>query len=181
MANFGQGILYQLDGPDTIAYERVNSTVWDFTTNVLGILPPWQWLFVGITAVFGLHLLWSTHKKSPQPAMPTGAALLLTLLITPYALQYDYVPLTLLLFLIALHWRNLPIWAKLIIVSLLLFSFSVLLWQTWSYQGYWALLAYLFAFCILNLNIEKNNEYKDAKTTKKHKASLLSSLFSLLI
>jgi asparagine N-glycosylation enzyme membrane subunit Stt3 len=35
------------------------------------------------------------------------------------------------------------------VTSLLAFSFSVLAWQAWSYQGYWQLLGVFAAFAVV--------------------------------
>ena len=94
-------------------------------------------------------------RQSTQPlffgfgAKTAGTGILLTLLVTPYALQYDYVPLIVLVFWLLM--RSLQsIWqVRLAVILLLLFVFSVLIWQEWSYQGYWQVIGVLTAAIVV--------------------------------
>jgi hypothetical protein len=144
--NFGQGLAYELDGPEQIMAERVVSTVYDFSTYVLGIEAPLQYVIVALAAGVGLALLAATAYPLRDLSWAVAAGFILNLLITPYALQYDYVPLILPLFLIFQRLSELSEVRRYLIVALLLFAFSVVLWQEWSYQGYLQLLAITGAF-----------------------------------
>lgn len=148
-SNFGQGLAYELDGPQQVMAERVVSTVYDFSTYVLGIEPPLQYAIVVLMAAAGLALLVVTAYPLNDLPWAAASAFILNLLITPYALQYDYVPLILPLFLIFNHIGALPQTRRYLIAALLFFAFTVVLWQEWSYQGYLQLLAMTAAFAMV--------------------------------
>ena len=87
-----------------------------------------------------------------QPRQPASAAAV-GLLVTFYALQYDYPPLILALFW---SWRALPRapkvarWAA---GAILAFVLSVPLWEHPVYEGYWILLGILAMLLLLNRDL----------------------------
>jgi len=145
---FGQGLTHRLGETDQIAALRVNSTIYDFLTYIFSVGPILQYILVAGTGALGVALVFFVWRKFNEPAILTAALILLNLLITPYALQYDYVPLTLALFLIMMRVPLLRPLVKFVVIFLLVLSFSVLLWQEWSYQGYWQLLGIFAAFSL---------------------------------
>ena len=146
---FWQGLSYRLEGPGQIESVRVNATLYDFLAHVLRLPAP-SWypvaILVAIAAVGAIVVSWRRVRDVRAVA---AASTLATLLLTPYALQYDYVPLTLPLFWVFSRMASLAPPARLAVTSLLVFSFSVLVWQAWSYQGYWQLLGVFAAFAVV--------------------------------
>ncbi len=143
---FGQGLVYRLDGTAGIVSKRVNSTAFDFFSHVFHIEPPLQYLVIAGIGLSGLVLVGFAWYRYQSPAVLAAASTILALLITPYALQYDYVPLTIPLFWIFMRMPSLRRATRFIVAVLLFQSFSVLMWQQWSYQGYWQLLGIFLAF-----------------------------------
>lgn len=145
---FGAGLAYELDGPDQIAAQRVLSTVYDFSEYVLQLGPPLQAVLALCAALFGLALLVAAWRRFDNLILPLSAALILTFLVTPYALQYDYVVLALPFMWTLMRLARVEgVW-RWLALSLILANLSVLLWQQWSYQGYLQLLAIAGAFAI---------------------------------
>ncbi|MGC9335207.1 MAG: glycosyltransferase family 87 protein [Anaerolineae bacterium] len=146
---FGQGLWYQLEGPRQIDSVRVNSTVYDFSTYVLHVDGPAQYLIVFLVGAVGLGVMFFAWHRLQDVVVLTSASTLTTLLLTPYALQYDYVPLTIPLFWMFSQIGSLRAVTRLVVAVLLSLSFSVLVWQDWSYEGYWQLLGVFAAFSVV--------------------------------
>ena len=146
---FGEGLIYQLQGPGQIEFRRVYGTIYDYLSHSLSITGLPSYLIAALLGVVGLALVGIAWFKYKSPEIITGTGILLTLLVTPYALQYDYVPLIVLVFW--LQMRSLQsIWqVRLAVILLLLFVFSVLIWQEWSYQGYWQVIGVLVAAIVV--------------------------------
>lgn len=131
---FGQGLTNVLDGPDHITGIRLNTTLLD-----------WLGLFsiprgVGITiyiagTILGLSILVITVQRSKTILQTTVTSLLVTFAITPYALQYDYPPLAIVLFW-AIGRAYYAAW-KVVPVLLISFIGSVLLWERPISEGFW--------------------------------------------
>ena len=149
---FGQGLVYRLDGTEGIVSKRVNSTAFDFFSYVLHIEPPLQYLIVAGIGLSGLVLVGFAWYHYHNPVVLVAASTILALLVTPYALQYDYVPLTVALFWIFRRMSALRRVTRFIVAVSLISSFSVLMWQQWSYQGYWQLLGIFVAFLAIMVN-----------------------------
>ena len=156
-SGFGRGLAYALDGPDQIAAVRVLSTIYDFLDFVLGVGPPFHYLIATALAISGVALVLVAWRQSRYLPTTLSAALVLTFLVTPYALQYDYVVLVLPFFWIVMHLPALENTLRAMTVGLLLFSFSVLIWQQWSYQGYFQLLALAGAFALTLHGVAKRS------------------------
>jgi hypothetical protein len=146
---FGQGIIYQLEGPGQIEFRRVYSTAYDFINHSVSMPEQYSYLFAGLVGLIGVGLVAVAWLRVKDPVMIAGSAILLTLLITPYSLQYDYVPLIALLFWILMRSAPLGWPVRLLTTLLLAISFSVLIWQEWSYEGYWQVLGILAALVVV--------------------------------
>jgi hypothetical protein len=153
----GQGLKYQLEGPGQIDSVRVNSTAYDFLNHVLYVPAPARYLVVFLVAVVALGVTLFAWRRLQDVAAVTAASTMATLLLTPYALQYDYVPLTIPLFWIFSQMDSLRSLTCLVVIALLSFSFSVLVWQDWSYQGYWQLLGVFAAFSMVAISMGRNH------------------------
>lgn len=146
--NFGAGLAYELDGPEQVAATRIVSTLYDFLSYTFSVSATVQYLLAIIVFLLACVVLWLAWRQTGDLVPTTSAALLLTLLVTPYALQYDYVPLVLPFLWALMQFEKLGAGYRWVIVMLFAFSMSILLWQEWSYQGYWQLLAIAAAFTV---------------------------------
>lgn len=156
--NFGLGLSYTLNATDSWENVRLFSTAYDFLGYSLNIMPPFQYLLVIPIGVAGLL----TIRRSVKIVQPLEGLILSVLvfsyLVTPLVLQYDYVPLCFVLyFLFKNLWRVTKV-KRWVIALLLAFSFSVQLWQTWSYEGYLLLLSFSIAFFILIFSLDPNQD-----------------------
>ena len=148
-SGFAEGITYQLDGPDQIASRRIYATAYHFFAYVFRMSAPQQYLATAVIGLLGGGLAAIVWRRIDSACAVLSVSTMLSLLITPYVLQYDYVVLTIPLFWIFSHMRSLHLWLRVIVIVVLVASFSVQIWQTWSYQGYWQLLGVLAAFALV--------------------------------
>ena len=94
---FGQGLVNVLDGPEKIVMARINTTLHDWL--VMFQIPTQISRSISILAfIIGLSILATITWKSKSLLRIMVAAILVNFAITPYALQYDYPLLTLVLF-----------------------------------------------------------------------------------
>jgi hypothetical protein len=135
--DFGQGLTEVLDGPGQVTGERLNSTLLDWL----------KWFSVprnarngiyGLVALTGLLILGMIIRKSDSIMDVSVVSLLITFVITPYALQYDFPPLVIVLFwaLAGLSCAK----VKLIPILVVGFITSVLIWEHPISDGYWIVL-----------------------------------------
>lgn len=150
---FGRGLAQELDGPGQVVAERVLTTGYDFFGYGLGIEAPLSYLLVAILGAAGIVIVVRIWRLGGTPALTSSASLILTLFITPYTLQYDYVPLVLPFFWILMQFNEMRSAAKLLAILSLVVAFSVPLWQHWSYQGYLQLLAVAAAFALVLVDL----------------------------
>ena len=132
---FGQGLTMALDGPDRIVAVRLNTTFLDWL-GTLGIASQLHMPLYGILIGFGVFVFLWTVYRSESLLEVVSVLLLLTYVLTPYALQYDYPPLVIILFWALYLCVYLP---KAITVGLALtgFVFSVIFWQQNISWAYW--------------------------------------------
>ncbi len=149
---FGQGLLYQLQGPGQIEFRRVFATAYDSLSHSASLSGAIAYLIVGSLGATGLILVCAAWIRYRDPVVITGTGILLTLLITPYALQYDYAPLIVLVFWLLMRSSSAQRPVQLAVLLLLVFVFSVLIWQEWSYQGYWQVIGVLLATIVVVAN-----------------------------
>jgi hypothetical protein len=146
LSGFGMGLTYGMDGVETVTSIRVNSTLEDFLSYFLGINGVWIWIIGSVLFVLGVLTIYFGWLWTRDPVVITGSGLLGTLLITPYALQYDYVPMIIPVMWIIGQFSKIRL--SLAVFSILLFglAFGVQVWQSWSYQGYLQVLIIFFLF-----------------------------------
>lgn len=142
--NFGQGLTDVLDGPNQVTGTRLNTTLLDWL----------KWFSVPLivrnliyaTAVFyGLWILAQQIWRSKSIQEVAVTALLVSFAITPYALQYDFPPLAIVMSA-ALAGSD-PLRSKWIPGCLLAFIASVLLWEHPISDGYWIVIG----LCLLTV------------------------------
>jgi hypothetical protein len=110
---------------------------------------PQQYLATAAIGLLGGGLAAIVWRRIDSTYAVLSVSMLFSLLITPYALQYDYVVLTIPLFWILSRMSSLRLRLRAIVIVVLGASFTVQIWQTWSYQGYWQLLGILVAFALV--------------------------------
>jgi hypothetical protein len=132
---FGQGLTVALDGPDQIIVARINTTMFDWL-GVFGVKGNFRLFIYLLFVVISFAILALTLHRSKSLLALMSISLLISFVITPYALQYDYAPLVIVLF-----------WALSLCISdpklrrgglvLAMFVFSVSVWQQNIAWGYW--------------------------------------------
>jgi hypothetical protein len=150
--NFGDGLRFTLDGPDRVGSARLATTLHDWLGQWTGSRSIYVLLWSLLAAGSG-WILWRAWRRRTTEVYRVALSGALGLLLTPYALQYDYPPLALSLFWIE---RSLPRarplarWGAL---AILVFVASVPLWERPVYDGYWMLLGILALLMSLNTSI----------------------------
>lgn len=135
--HFGQGLTATLDGPDRITGIRLNTTLLDWLK--LFLVPrELRNIIYATIVVIGLFILIDTVWKSKSMMQVIATSLLVAFATTPYALQYDYPPLAIVLFwgaALSNYARSNTIPSVII-----LFIASVLIWERPISDGYWIVL-----------------------------------------
>lgn len=136
-SGFGQGLFSTLDGPDKIVAIRVNTTLYDWLRMLRVSLEVTRALSA-LVLLIGLAILGIVTWRSDSIILIVVFSLLVNFAITPYALQYDYPLLTLVLFWdIALSQFGRQQWIKIAEVAITLFIVSVPFWEQPISDGYW--------------------------------------------
>lgn len=142
--NFGQGLTEVLDGPDQVTGTRLNTTLLDWL-KWFSIPPTARNVIYGITVIAGLWILLQRIWKSNLILDVVVTALLVSFAITPYALQYDFPPLTIAMFAaLAAASQSRSKWVPTV---LLVFITSVLFWERPISDGYWIVIG----LCLLTI------------------------------
>ena len=142
--NFGQGLTEVLDGPDQVTGTRLNTTLLDWL-KWFPIPPLARVVIYGIAIVAGIATLVQRIWKSNSFLEITVTSLLISFAITPYALQYDFPPLTIVLF--AALAASSHIQSKWIPIVIVAFLGSVLIWERPISDGYWIVIG----LCLLTI------------------------------
>jgi hypothetical protein len=152
--NFGQGLTNVLDGPNEVTGTRLNTTVLDWMKMLLvsrnlriGI-----YVVIVLIGIVGLALAVWMSQSIMQIAI---ISLLTTFIITPYALQYDFPPLAIVLFwstALASHAASKKV--PLLIISLIA---SVLMWERPISDGFWIVIG-LCGLVIWSWHMNRNKE-----------------------
>jgi len=147
-SNFGQGLTQALNGPGVVTGTRLAATVYDWLKYTYGIQGIARWTIASLFWLAGGALVYFTWKRHPDPVYLTAASLILTLLVTPYALQYDYVPLSLPFLLTLKHLPDLGSRKRVAVIAPLVASTILLFLAKFQYQSMWILLFVSIAFAI---------------------------------
>jgi len=148
LTGFGQGLIYALNEPGKIAGQRVAATIYDWLTYTFGIGGIPKLVIAAIFWLLGIALVIWVWKRYANPIYLAAAALILTLLMTPYALQYDYVPLALPFLLTLKHLLALKPWQRVAAIVPLAASIIVLYLAKFQYQATWILLFVAISFAV---------------------------------
>jgi hypothetical protein len=147
--NFGLGISYYQEQAGVIAGKRVNSTIYDWARYFWHLDNAGIAVLAFLALALGIFILWKTWNTRNTPVYIAAAATLLTLLITPYALQYDFVPLTLVFFLLVKHLDELKPAARNFILASILAMMLLPFFATWMFQMYWDTLLLAIGYALL--------------------------------
>ena len=132
--DFGQGLTEVLDGPGQITSTRLNTTLSDWL-KLTGVPQKFGNIIYAIAAMAGVLIIMVVIWRSKSIVETAVASLLVTFAITPYALQYDFPPLAIVLFwAVTLSSYIKPRAVPIIIIS---FVTSVLVWERPISDGYW--------------------------------------------
>jgi hypothetical protein len=132
--NFGIGLTGIQANPGQVTSVRINTTLLDWL----------KWSSAPVTLRYGIYLvvvltalfvLWRIIRTSSSILEVTAIALLTSYAITPYALQYDFPPLVLVLLWALAESRKVK--AKIVPVLIVIFLSSVLIWERPISDGYW--------------------------------------------
>jgi len=150
--NFGRGLTDTLDGPSLVTGTRLNTTLLDWLK--LSLIPKnMRYAIYAVVAVAGMILIGSCVWRSNSVMQVTATSLLVTFAITPYALQYDYPLLTIVLFW-AMALSN-SAGSKKIPALILSLTASVLIWERPISDGYWIVIG-LCALTVWSWRINKD-------------------------
>jgi hypothetical protein len=132
---FGQGLSVALDGPDQVVAIRINTTFLDWL-RTLGIEDPLRTPIYGLVICVGaLAFFWIVYRSESVVEL-ISILLLVSYALTPYALQYDYPPLVIVLFWALSRCVTSPrTW--IIGLGLAGFVLSVIFWQQNISWAYW--------------------------------------------
>jgi len=161
---FGQGLAYALNGPGIVTGQRVAATIYDWLKYTFGISGITQFVIAAVFWSLGIALVILVWKRHANPVYLAATSLILTLLLTPYALQYDYVPLTLPFLLTLKHLPELKPLPRAAVILLLASSGLVLFLARLQYQTTWMLLfvAGSFTLAVLTrVSIGANHEFHE--------------------
>jgi hypothetical protein len=158
---FGQGLTVALDGPDHVVAIRINTTFLDWL-RTLGVDSPLRVPIYGLTICVGaIVFFWAVyHSESLLELM--SILLLVSYALTPYALQYDYPPLVIVLFWALSLCVSAP---RVMAVGLALTGFvlSVIFWQQNISWAYWIVIG-LIALTIWGLHQQALRNVDNKKT-----------------
>ena len=160
-AGFGQGLMVALDGPDHVVAIRINTTFLDWL-RTLGVDSPLRVPIYGIAICVGaIVFFWAVYRSESLLEL-LSILLLVSYALTPYALQYDYPPLVIVLF-----WAlSLCISAPMVMVvgvALTGFVLSVIFWQQNISWAYWIVIG-LIALTIWGLHQQALRNVANKKT-----------------
>ena len=148
---FGQGLTVALDGPDRVVALRINTTFLDWLTTI-GVESQLSILIYGICIFAGAFVFFWIVYRSQSFVQLISILLLISYALTPYALQYDFPPLAIVLFWALSLCVSSP---KALGVALLLagFVFSVIFWQHNIAWAYWMVIG-LISMAVWGLSQE---------------------------
>jgi hypothetical protein len=133
-SNFGQGLTEVLDGPNKVTGIRLNTTLPDFL-KWFGIQGAVSNITYAAVMLMGAWVLMNNIWKTKSILNMAVVALLVSFAITPYALQYDFPPLIIVLFWTISVIRDAkPTWIPWLLLT---FIASVLVWERPISDGYW--------------------------------------------
>lgn len=148
--NFGQGLTEVLDGPGRTTGVRLNTTLMDWL-KMFQVPQVMRVVLYAVAIAVGVWVSARVIWNSDSFIEANVTALLVNFAVTPYALQYDFPPMTIALFwgmALAVRAGSLKIPALLLAMTA-----SVLFWEKPISDGYWIVIG----LCLLVLWALKRN------------------------
>lgn len=135
LPGFGKGLVYALDGPNSIVAVRIHTTLIDWL-KLFEINGNWRIGIYIVAIIIGVLSIVFVVWRSNSLMKVVIISLLVSFAVTPYSLQYDFPLLTFPLFwAAALFVRSRKaLWGGLAIIT---FIASVVIWQRSSNDAYW--------------------------------------------
>ncbi len=152
--DFGLGLAQELDGPGVIAAKRINSTFLDWSA-VLGFEGTPARVAYASLAALCLLLIWQAFQRRDEMNYLASLGSALGLVVTPYALQYDYPILAFALLWIYKTLTQTQGWRRLLSISILGVIFSVPLWERPMSDAYWIPMGVTLLLVVLESEDEK--------------------------
>lgn len=149
--NFSQGLTEVLDGPGRTTGVRLNTTLMDWL-KMFQVPEGMRTVLYAVVILLALWVSFKTIWNSNSFIEVTVTALLVNFAVTPYALQYDFPPLTIVLFWgLALAVRAGSVKIPALLVAMIA---SVLFWERPISDGYWIVIG----LCLLVLWAVKKSQ-----------------------
>jgi hypothetical protein len=148
--SFGKGLTWLTDGPDRVVQRRRLCTLLHWLEG-MGITGAASWVIYAVVVGTVLWLLVRSRGQGSDAVYWAGLGSALTLLITPYALLYDYTTLVVGQFLVYKRLPEMGSRRRWIAIGVLAFMFSLLLWVGPEYDGYWLALGMTSLLLLVNL------------------------------
>lgn len=141
---FSQGLTEVLDGPGKTTGARLNTTLLDWL-KMFQVPQGMRMVLYVLVILVALWVAFRVIENSNSFIEVSVAALLVNFAVTPYALQYDFPPLTIVLFWgMALAARTAEATIPALLLAMLV---SVLFWEKPISDGYWIVIV----LCLLSL------------------------------
>jgi hypothetical protein len=134
--NFGQGLNWLTDGPGRVVHRRRLCTFLSWLEG-WGVSGPAAWVAYGGLAAVGLGAVWRSQLWWSDPVFCAALGTTIALLLTPYALLYDYSPLIVAQLWVYRHVARVSDARRWGAWAILAFMGSVLIWAGPEYDGYW--------------------------------------------
>jgi hypothetical protein len=134
--NFGKGLTLVFDGPDRIEGIRVNSTFADWLRS-LGIDQGIQRLLSLIAGVVSILVVAILLIRRASFEVVIVASTIGTFWLAPYALQYDFPPLTIPTFYALRAISGRPLWLRISSVVIIAGLLSVPFWEHLISDAFW--------------------------------------------
>lgn len=129
-----RGLVYAFGESADITAVRINTTFFDWAGSMNMPASVAQMGYVAV-ALIVVYFVLTTVLRSSRLSDVVSVGLVGSVLLAPYILQYDYVPLTFVLFYIYKTHRR--AWPEYVVGLLLIGVFSVPLWERPISDGYW--------------------------------------------
>jgi hypothetical protein len=161
---FGAGATQELDGPDRVLHGRLNAVLRDW-------LRPWgigevgYWVVWFVLAGGSMVTVWLCWHNVRDEAYLMSLVAAVGLLLTFYAMQYDYPPMLLAYFWVCRALPQASGWRRWVGYAVLAFAHTVPVWERPVYEGYWILLVVLALLLALNRDLWRWPERKEGYVT----------------
>ena len=125
------------------------ATIYDWLTYSFEISGWFFYFVIGLVSLLGLYIMVYTWRHLFTPIYIASAGTLVTLLLTPYALLYDYVTLIVPFFIVVKSLPNLSKISIFICAGLLVLIGLAQFFAELQFQAYWILLFMTGAYLIV--------------------------------